>query len=107
MPKPERRLNLSGPLTVAVCETLQAEFATALAQADTVVVRIDPEAEIDLTFLQLLIAADRTAKARGKRVELQTPPSGAFAEALRSCGYPFAPGVTSLGQIFAPYGGRA
>ena len=107
MSKPERLLNLSDPLTVAVCETLQAEMAAALDQADTIVLGVDPEAEIDLTFLQLLIAADRSATARGKRIELQAPPAGAFAKALRACGFAAAPGATSLGQIFAPQGGRA
>jgi len=107
MPQPEHHLNLSGPLTVAVCETLQMDLAAAFEKADEIIVGVDPDAETDLTFLQLLIAAERSAAARGKRVALRAPPTGALAEALRACGYAAAPGATSLTQIFAPQCGRA
>ena len=103
---PERHLTLSGPLTVVACESLHAELAAALEQSDDVRLDVDPDCETDLTFLQLLIAAERSATARGKRVALLSPPAGAFAEALTACGFAVAPGATSLGQIFAPHGGR-
>jgi two-component system chemotaxis sensor kinase CheA len=107
MPKPERHLTLPGSLTVAVCETLQADLAAALDEADDIVVDVDPDAETDLSFLQLLVAAERSAHARGKRVALSAPPAGVFAEAIRVCGFAAAPGAVSLSQIFAPQGGRA
>jgi len=107
MSKPEHRAYLAGPLTVAVCENLQAELSAALERADDIMLSLDPDAEVDLTFLQLLIAAERSATARGKRVALEAPPTGAFAEALTACGYAAASSSTSLSQIFAAKGGRA
>lgn len=107
MPNPERHLDLSGPLTVGVCESLHAELSRALDEADAVTLGVDPHSETDLTFLQLLIAFERSAAARGRRVALKAPPAGAFAKALRACGFAMAPDATSLGQIFAPQGGRA
>ena len=107
MSSTEPPISLSGPLTVAACEALHGELAQALARADDVVVALDSQAEVDLTFLQLLVAATRSAQAQGKRIALAAPPAGAFADALRICGLPAAPGATSLTQIFALQGGRA
>ena len=106
MVQSQRIVNLAGPLTVAGCEGVKLEVAAALDEADLVELAVDPDAETDLTFLQLLIAAERTAAGRGKQVRLQAPPAGAFAQALAACGFAVAPGATSLGQIFAHSSGR-
>jgi hypothetical protein len=98
---PETRLRLRGPFTIGSCETLHAEFGEALRRGGDIVVEIDSDAEADLSFLQLLIAAQRSAASSGGGITLQAPPTGGLAAALASCGFVSVPGATALEEIFS------
>jgi hypothetical protein len=98
---PAYRLSLSASASIAACEQAHADLTAALAEADDVRLEIDPDAEVDLTLLQTLIAAKATAAELGKRIALQTPPAGGFARALVSCGFRPRPGATALADVFS------
>ena len=90
---------LDGCLTIATVEATHARLREALGGAGAVVLDCAQAREIDVTFLQLLVAAQRTAVRAGKSVRLAAPPSGALAEALRRCGFAAAGTATALAEI--------
>lgn len=57
---------LKGPLTIEHACRMRQWFLDALATADSLTVRIDHDAEVDLSLLQLLCSACRTAFLAGK-----------------------------------------
>lgn len=102
MPCLPQSLSLSGALTLARCEEHQADLRAALDKGEGVELVVSAQDEPDLAFVQLLVAAQRSAAARGQTFRFASPPTGPLAEALRSCGFRFAAGETSLDRIFAP-----
>jgi ABC-type transporter Mla MlaB component len=103
---PENRLTLRGPLTVAACEVIHAEFVAADQRGLDIVVDWEADAEVDVAFLQLLISAERSAARAGRAIALGAPPSGALASALRSAGFAPPPGAVALKDIFSLNAGR-
>lgn len=79
-------VRFEGSLTVAVAEAAHARLSAALMQADPVVVDCADATEVDLTFVQLLIAARRSADASGQRFVLATPAAGALRQVLVAAG---------------------
>ena len=63
-------LQWSGDLTVRRIAELKAQMQKALAAARQVSIEIAAGAECDLTVLQLLCAAHRTASRQGKTLQL-------------------------------------
>jgi anti-anti-sigma regulatory factor len=91
---------LRGNLTTANSEETRAAVMQALSRHDSVVLDCEGATEIDLTLVQILVAASRTAAQAHKRIELKSPPTGPLAEALRRCG--FSPSsATSLTQVLS------
>jgi ABC-type transporter Mla MlaB component len=84
---PAHHLALSGVLTVRRAEELLGLLRTAVAEHERLRVDCGAAEEVDLTFLQLLIAARTSARARGRQVTLSAPPAGALAEALGRAGF--------------------
>ncbi|GEO79891.1 STAS domain-containing protein [Pararhodospirillum oryzae] len=83
-----RTLVFRGPCTIAQAEAMRETLLEALA--DPSVTRLDlaceEATEVDLTFLQILIAARRSGENAGKGVFLKTPAQGVLARALVSAG---------------------
>lgn len=63
-------LQWGGDLTVRRIAELKAQVQQALATATQVSIAIAPDAECDLTTLQLLCAAHRTASRQAKMLQL-------------------------------------
>lgn len=63
-------LQWGGDLTVRRIAELKAQVQQALATATRVAIAIAPESECDLTILQLLCAAHRTASRQAKSLQL-------------------------------------
>jgi len=103
---PENRLTLRGPLTIAAGEVLHAELRAADARGLDIVVDWNPEAEVDVAFLQLLISAARSAARAGRTIALRAPPAGGLAAALNSAGFAPPPGAVALTDIFSLNAGR-
>lgn len=80
------RLVLTGDLTVRSIRRIHEDI-TELLRANAVA-RIDCTAasDIDLSFIQLLLAARRTAAAEGKAVALVQPAGGVLLERLLQAG---------------------
>jgi two-component system chemotaxis sensor kinase CheA len=95
------RLVFSGSLTVSQSETIQATLLDALAQHSSIEIDCSDSEEIDVSFLQILISASRSAIACNKNLSLSSPPCGSLSEAMSRCGFPVpASGMTSLASLF-------
>jgi anti-anti-sigma regulatory factor len=72
--------------TLATCEALHAKVADALAQGADLAVGLAKAAEVDVTGLQILLAASRAADAAGSSFSLTGEISAAAATAFARAG---------------------
>jgi len=98
---------LGGSLTIATAEATHAKLREAFGGASAITLDCSQASEIDVTFLQLMVSAQRTAARAGKTVRLAAPPDGVLAEALRRCGFPPAGAAAALAEILASGPGQA
>ena len=95
-------LTLEGCLTTSRAEDIRNLLLDALRDHAAVVLDCSKADEIDVTFLQALIAAVRTALDWHKDIRLASPQSTLLVEALRRCGFSIpASGITSLAELFS------
>jgi len=80
-------LQWSGDLTVRRIAELKAQVQQALAAATHLSIEIAADAECDMTVLQLLCAAHRTANRQGKTLQLCGECSGQFQMVLNLAGF--------------------
>ena len=80
-------LQWSGDLTVRRIAELKAQVQQALAAATHLSIAIAADAECDMTVLQLLCAAHRTANRQGKTLQLCGEFSGQFQMVLNLAGF--------------------
>ena len=78
-------VHLTGPLTVPTAAAVRSQLLAALDGSPSVAVDISGATEIDVTFLQILIAAQRTAQARGADLTL-VPGSVLLPVEMARCG---------------------
>lgn len=83
---PGNEIHWSGDLTIRRIAELKGEVLEALRHGD-VLICIDAEAQFDLSFLQLLCAAHRTAQREGKSLQLHPDLPASFGELLKSAGF--------------------
>lgn len=83
-------LRFEDQLTVAHAQEAHARILTALANHASVILDVSAPEDIDLTFLQILIAANKTAKANGRRLLINAPADGMLFSKLRDAGLPVA-----------------
>ncbi|SMF75349.1 ABC-type transporter Mla maintaining outer membrane lipid asymmetry, MlaB component, contains STAS domain [Tistlia consotensis] len=80
------RLALDGPATVREAEAMHAKLAALLPAHGEIEVDCSAVSEADLSLVQLLLAARRSAGREGKRLVLAAPAEGALLEALTQGG---------------------
>lgn len=82
------QIALGDDLTIRSAEAIRARLAGALSSSseDLVVDCRDGQA-VDVTVLQLLLSAKKTADAQGRRFSLSSPAQGALLDALRRGGF--------------------
>jgi anti-anti-sigma regulatory factor len=80
-------LSLAGSLTTPRAEAVHAEVFAVLSGHSNVAVDCSNASEMDVAFIQILVAASRFASQCGKTVALASPPAGLLAETLRRCGF--------------------
>jgi ABC-type transporter Mla MlaB component len=80
------RVMLGGPLTVRTVALMHERLLAALRQYPAVTVDLSRADEIDLSFIQLMLAARKSAAAAGKRLSLSAPAEGALLDALVCAG---------------------
>jgi ABC-type transporter Mla MlaB component len=81
------RLVLDGALTMRTAEALCATLRETLSQHEGVSIDCTGAAEVDLSFIQLLIAARTTALQSDRTVSLAERPDGALLNALTRAGF--------------------
>jgi anti-anti-sigma regulatory factor len=74
-----RVITPNGAMTVDRAEETRQELLSALNAVDRVIVNLSHVSEVDLSFIQILIAAEKEARASGKQFRL----SGEVAEPVR------------------------
>jgi len=95
-----RLVAFRGSLTTPTSEQTHQTIREALEGSDSVVLDCAGAEEIDVSFLQILVAAGRAAERGRKTIGLAGPAQGALAEALRRCGFAAAEGKTALRDLF-------
>ncbi len=80
-------LVLGGSLTIENASAIRKKLMQMLLREDEVVVSVNADVSVDLSFLQLLCSAHRTASNLGKSFLLRAPNSGNFPAAVENSGY--------------------
>jgi len=86
-PARKTELVLGGALTIENASVIREKLIAALSSENGIVVSIDPDVPVDLSFLQLLCSAHRTASKLGKSFTLRHQDSGNFPAAVENSGY--------------------
>jgi ABC-type transporter Mla MlaB component len=80
-------LTVAGDLTVAHIREVHAAVSDALARAAVVDVEVRDVSALDVSFLQLLCSAHRTADERGKNLRVRGLDRGQAGEVLLRSGF--------------------
>jgi ABC-type transporter Mla MlaB component len=80
-------LTIEGELTIAHAAELRTILIKSLESADTVQLRLESVKDVDLSCLQLLCAAHRSALISNKNLTLGSRGSEAFRQAVENAGY--------------------
>lgn len=86
-PKPVVPLLFEGPLTVRTIAAVHGTLLAALAGQQMVQVDCAGAETVDLSFIQLLLAARRSATNAGKQFQLAAPAAGALRTTLEQGGF--------------------
>jgi len=89
------RINLEGALDIACAADLKALLAEALSPGADVVISIAEDVTLDVTALQLLMAAEQACQASGPVVHLERPWPEPLRRAMAEAGFdrlPFSGG---------------
>ena len=81
------RLVLEGALTIRTVDAACATLREAVTQQSSVSIDCSAADEVDLSFVQLLIAARASARLSDKTVVLAARPDGALLDALTRGGF--------------------
>jgi ABC-type transporter Mla MlaB component len=78
---------LAGAQTVRQAAQTHADISAALAGPGALRLDVAGVSEADLSVIQIILAAHRSAAARDRRLELCAPPAGALRDALQRGGF--------------------
>jgi len=82
-----KRLVLKGELTIRTIEAIHAQLGDMLAQRTRIELDATGATHVDISFIQLALAARRSAEASGKTLVWAAPAGGALREALVCGGF--------------------
>ncbi|MCW2286065.1 STAS domain-containing protein [Rhodoblastus acidophilus] len=77
---------LSEDLTIRNIQNVQRDLLERLAGQDSLELVVEDEAKVDLSFVQLLMAARPYAQSQGKTVRLARPAAGNLRRVLERAG---------------------
>lgn len=86
-PDTKGELIMGGKLTVEFAADIRAKLIEAFTKGDEISVRLEEDAEADLSFLQVLCSAHRTALDAKKTFELNAAAAPGFRRAVKQAGY--------------------
>ena len=81
-------VKLDGSLTVPFCDEILSRVAEAFEANDAVTIDVAGASEVDVSFLQILVAASKTAAQTGKTLVIETAGLPLLAHAAARCGLP-------------------
>ena len=83
---------------------LRDRLTAAMAEHDRIVVSAEAATSVDISVLQVLASAHRTAVAAGKSITLAAPANGALQQALTRAGFlsPAGAPLTREGTFWTP-----
>ena len=79
-----RDVVMEGPLVISRAASLQAQLIEAFDAADAIHIDLTSASDLDVSFLQLLVAARKSAVAEGKTLTMSTP--WMLANHIERCG---------------------
>jgi|SRR5690348_9466080 len=83
----KRILRFDGSLTLAKAEAIRAALAAALDAGAPIAIDCGGATDVDVSFIQLVLAARRSAAQRGASFALATPAAGPLRAALERGGF--------------------
>jgi ABC-type transporter Mla MlaB component len=95
---PARVVTLSGDLTIRHAAEVQGFLADRLKKYDNIELDCTAITETDLSFLQLLVAASKSAAAAGKRIHLDRQRAGCVGDLVERAGLAVTFGFPTPGQ---------
>jgi anti-anti-sigma regulatory factor len=81
-------LLLEGPLVLTRASALQAQLLEALDEASDICLDVSNATDFDISFLQILIAAHKTARIEKKTLTVSESGSERLAAEIARCGLP-------------------
>lgn len=104
----ESTLSFDGALTLANVNDVRTSLIAALQANKLVVLECNAPREVDLSFIQCLLAARRSAAEQGKSIALAAPADGSLREVLLRGGFLSASDADPQpDEAFWTTGGRA
>ncbi len=95
------RFVLDGSLTLRTIETTRAQLLEMMQRHASLEIDCSAATEIDLSFIQLLLAARASAQSAGKTLALAQPAAGTLRDALERGGFLGAvPGQATADEAF-------
>ncbi|HYD68925.1 STAS domain-containing protein [Azospirillum sp.] len=82
-----RAVLFSGALTIRNAESIHEKFLELLSRTGDLVVDASDAEEVDVSFVQLLLAARRSAREQGRALSLAAPAAGPLREVLVRGGF--------------------
>lgn len=94
------RVAMTGALTIRNAEHLHARLLQAVRDQRNVILDCSKASEIDLSFIQLLLSARKSAAAAGKTLSIVHPPAELLADTLRRAGIADSAETSAPDQLF-------
>jgi anti-anti-sigma regulatory factor len=82
-----RAVLFNGVLTIKNAEEIHAKFLEVLGGSGDIVIDTADADEVDVSFVQLLLAARRSAREQGRALSLSAPAEGLLREVLVRGGF--------------------
>jgi len=82
-----RAVLFSGALTIRNAEDIHAKFMDLLSGPGDFVIDVSGAGEVDVSFVQLLLATRRSAREQGRALSLAAPAAGPLREVLVRGGF--------------------
>ncbi len=79
-------VTLAGPMTIRQADDVATTLMDALTQSSAIELDFSGVSSVDLTFIQLLVAAAKSAEADGKTLTLQAPAPACLVQACELVG---------------------
>ena len=81
-----KQVRLNGELSIRNCMAVAAELRAAIVEHQSVAIETNDLMSLDVSILQLLIAAHKAAERNGSSLRIQVVGGGALDRALKASG---------------------